>query len=69
MRVTPRFSWTARKAGGLFLGLRLSFPCSVYEPGKPGEEDAVRFTQMWLSIGFVLFTLHLDFNYHFRPVR
>lgn len=66
MKITPRFNWTARRAGGLFVGLRYSFPCSMIET----EDDAdVRFTQVWLSIGFGPFTLHLDFSYNFRKAE
>jgi hypothetical protein len=65
MRIIPRFKWTARKAGGLFVGLRYSFPCTLIEM-NPATEAEVRLTQVWLSIGFGPCTLHLDFQYNFR---
>lgn len=65
MRIIPHFKWNARKAGGLFVGLKYSFPCTMIEM-DPATEGEVRLTQVWLSIGFGLFTVHIDFQYNFR---
>lgn len=64
MRIIPRFRWHARNAGGIFVGVRYSFGCSIYEPGD--KEEAVRFTQSWLSIGLGPCTVCLTLDYNFR---
>lgn len=65
MRIVPHFKWHARSAGGIFVGLRYSFPCSIYEPGEDGK-TAVKFTQAWLSIGLGPCTVCLTLDYAFR---
>lgn len=54
MRVEPHIRWNARRAGGLFLGVRYSFPCSVF------GEDFSHFTLRTLQLGFLLFTVSFE---------
>jgi hypothetical protein len=74
MKVTPSWTWDARSAGGVFVGVRWSFPtrcvdspkvrlvpCSfgVYEVWGPWRG----FWVSGLSIGFGLFRFHLNFEW------
>lgn len=54
VRLRLWWQWHARRAGGLCLGLRYHFPCSIV------EDDETRWTQVSLSIGLICATLHLD---------
>jgi hypothetical protein len=55
-RFVVRVRWNARKAGGLFLGLRVSFPVSIiYNNGE------VRST--WnVNVGLLVVTVSLEFR-------
>lgn len=67
MRITSRFKWHARTAGGLFVGLRYSYPVSIYEPANDAaDEEAVSYTQVWLSIGLGPCTICLTLDYNFK---
>lgn len=55
-RIRPRFQWHWRRAGGIYLGVRLQFPCNVIY-----DEDPVAFWKTWtVSVGLIAATLHLD---------
>ena len=55
-RLQPRFQWHWRRAGGVYLGVRLQFPVSVIY-----EEDPDHAWETWeLSIGMIAATLHLN---------
>jgi hypothetical protein len=55
-RIMVRFKWHCRRAGGLFLGLRIHFPCQVvYDNGE------VRMTT-YSSFGFLFATLEIEFR-------
>ena len=58
MRIEPHIRWTARRAGGLFLGVRYSFPCSVC--GELSKDGALHFTLQTLQLGFILFTVSFE---------
>lgn len=47
--------WHARKGGGLFLGVRLDFPCYIFD-----MERNSHYTLIKLKIGLLLFTLNID---------
>lgn len=47
-----------RRAGGLFLGFKYQFPVSVQFITEP---DTYR-TCVYLSVGFVFWTLHFEFR-------
>ena len=54
MTLKSRITWHARKAGGLFLGARLTFPASVIY-----DEGSVR-TTWQLGVGLLVATWHID---------
>jgi hypothetical protein len=54
VRLRPWWQWHCRRAGGLFVGLRYHFPCSIV------DDDESRWTQVSLSVGLLCATLHLD---------
>lgn len=54
VRLRPWWQWHCRRAGGLFVGLRYNFPCSIV------DDDESRWTQVSLSVGLICATLHLD---------
>ena len=56
VRLRPWWQWHCRRAGGLFLGLRYHFPCSIV------DDDESRWTQVSLSVGLLCATLHLDLH-------
>ena len=54
VRLRPWWQWHCRHAGGLFVGVRYRFPCSIV------DDDERRWTQVSLSVGLLCATLHLD---------
>jgi hypothetical protein len=56
VRLRPWWQWHCRRAGGLFVGLRYHFPCSIV------DDDESRWTQVSLSVGLLCATLHLDLH-------
>lgn len=64
MRVAVRFRWHARKAGGLFLGLRVSFPVRVlYGVDTFGGIEADYFP---VQLGLLVMSIEADFFYRFK---
>jgi hypothetical protein len=55
-RIAVRATWHARRAGGLFLGLRLSFPTSVLF--NNGEVRSV----IHFCVGLLVFTIDIEFR-------
>ena len=56
-RITIKAKWHARRAGGLFLGVRLHFPVSVL------FEDITDTRQVWyLAIGLLVATIELQYR-------
>jgi len=52
MKVKPEIKWTARPAGGLFLGLRYHFAVGLFS-----DNWSAHFQQRTLSVGFIFFTV------------
>lgn len=63
MKIQPAFKLTARRAGGLFLGLRLHFPCSLVEYDR---SPAVHWRRIDISVGLIFWTLYtsIDYGHH-----
>jgi hypothetical protein len=58
MTVHLHASWTARRSGGLFLGVRVSFPRTEY------LVDTWEYLTVWgVSIGFLFITLRIEFRH------
>ena len=64
------FRRISRSGGGLFLGVRFSFPTSIYDGPDEAYEGHVptnaRFKQCVLSIGFVAWTLTIAIDYDIK---
>ena len=68
------FTRNCRNAGGLYLGIRFSFPTSVWD-GSYAETDEIVYkgsNSKWqsctLSVGFIFWTLGVMFNYDTQPL-
>lgn len=55
-RVAVRLRWHARKAGGIFVGIRLSFPVSILY-----DNDEVRPTWQ-VNVGLLVATVDITFR-------
>lgn len=53
--IQARLTWTARRAGGLFLGVRVQFPFSEW------TDTDETWTHRAVSFGFVFVTVHIIF--------
>lgn len=56
MKIYPRVLWTARRAGGLFFGLRFSFPVRCI------MDDGVEADIANLLVGLVFITVDIEFR-------
>jgi len=69
------FQLVARRAGGLFIGVRLHFPINIVDIdcGEPAIDDHVptnmRYTMMWANIGLLFWQFSVEFHYNIRPVK
>jgi hypothetical protein len=65
MKIYGKLKWHARKAGGLFLGMRVSFPCMVlFEVGNEGATEA---WYLPVRLGLLVATVEVDFFYGIAP--
>jgi hypothetical protein len=55
-RFPVKLIWNARRAGGLFIGIRLSFPTNVLFDDKSTR------TSMQLSVGLLVVTILMEFR-------
>ena len=55
--------WNCRKAGGLFFGIRVCFPTSIYD----GEAFASKhtYTLLRLTFGLIVCSLKIDIKYNY----
>ena len=60
MKITPSCRWTARRAGGLFFGLRYDFVMSLR---GVDTFPVLHWKLSTLSIGFIFFQINLDFEW------
>lgn len=56
-------NWHCRRAGGLFLGLRLHFPCSVCPAAEPNNSQ-YQYHVIVLRLGLLLATVNVEFKYN-----
>lgn len=58
-----------RKAGGLFLGLRINYPISIHDGPQKGEVTTnTTFTSMTIHIGILVVTLSFTLNWNVKPI-
>ena len=62
MKVIPSIEKHCRMGGGLFLGARLDFPCSILD-------DSYTYQNVTLKLGFLLFTINIEFRYDIKEDR
>jgi hypothetical protein len=55
-RFPVKLIWNARRAGGLFIGIRLSFPSNVLFDDKSTRSS------MQLSVGLLVITILMEFR-------
>lgn len=57
--------WNCRKAGGLFLGIRVDFPVAIYDSES---DDASRhtYTLLRFTIGLIVCSIKVDIKYYYR---
>ncbi len=60
MKIRPSARWTARRAGGLFLGLRIHFFAGLCDPSQC---PMIHWRRVGAAIGFGPFTINLDFDW------
>jgi len=56
-------NWHCRRAGGLFLGLRIHFPCNICPATEPNN---MRYTYdvIVLRLGLLFVTVNVEFKYN-----
>lgn len=54
--------WHCRKAGGLFFGCRLDFPCSIYDADAFASKHT--YTCLRLTFGLIVFSVKVDIKYN-----
>jgi len=64
MRIRPRLTWHARRAGGIAVGLSLHFPvsvCSDIQELEGHEEE--HWKCVTFGIGLIVLSIYFDFEY------
>ena len=51
--------WNCRKAGGLFLGIRVDFPVAIYDSES-------YYTLLRFTIGLIVCSIKVDIKYYYR---
>ena len=59
--------WHCRTFGGLFLGLRLHFPHTIWRNDLLGVDDT--YEAITLQLGLIFFTLRFDFKYGYKEIQ
>ena len=58
--------WHCRTFGGLFLGIRIMFPHTIWRNDALGIDDT--YQAITLQLGLIFFTLRFDFKYNYKPI-
>ena len=58
--------WHCRTFGGLFLGIRIMFPHTIWRNDALGIDDT--YEVITLQLGLIFFTLRFDFKYNYKPI-
>lgn len=59
-----------RKAGGLFFGLKINYPISVYDgPEKGGGTTETKFTSMVIHLGLGVATVSFELKWNIKPIQ
>ena len=68
------FEWKRhfRPAGGIFIGIKFHFPCSIWD-GQPESETGFKPTNTtyklaWVHIGLAIWTLDIQYRYGAKPL-
>lgn len=59
MKIVPSIEKHCRMGGGLFVGVRLNFPCNIWD-------FAYSYKSVILKFGFVFFTVNIEFRYDIK---
>lgn len=55
--------WHCRKAGGLFLGIRVNFPVAIYDSESYASKHT--YTLLRLTFGLIVCSLKIDIKYNY----
>ncbi len=59
--IKNKLKWHCRKAGGLFVGIRISFPSNLVEfKTAPSGIKETRYKVWYIVIGFVFFSWNIE---------
>ncbi len=59
--------WHCRTFGGLFLGIRIMFPHTIWRNDALGIDDT--YEVITLQLGLICFTLRFDFKYGYKEIK
>ena len=59
--------WHCRTFGGLFLGIRIMFPHTIWRNDALGIDDT--YQTITLQLGLIFFTLRFDFKYGYKEIK
>jgi len=59
--------WHCRTFGGLFLGIRIMFPHTIWRNDALGIDDT--YEVITLQLGLIFFTLRFDFKYGYKEIQ
>ena len=59
--------WHCRTFGGLFLGIRIMFPHTIWRNDALGIDDT--YEVITLQLGLIFFTLRFDFKYGYKETK
>jgi hypothetical protein len=67
MTIKCDYNWHCRKGGGIFLGIRIHAPCSInYGDGDSYDHNCKNITA---TIGFIFFSVNIQFNYAHKKIE
>ena len=58
--------WHCRKAGGLFFGCRLDFPCRIYDVQSFASKHT--YIRLRLTFGLIVCSINIDIKYNYFKV-
>lgn len=65
MKITFEGHYTPRKSGGIFLGIRMHFPCTLCNENTPNYT----WRNITLNVGLLIYTVNIHINYAQKHVN
>ena len=68
MKIIPSIQRTARRHGGLSIGLRIHFPCHIVDTTSADLWET-HYDCITVLIGLIFWQIDIDLNYNYRQIN